>query len=278
MDGSDALTLDVIGGLAAIDPVVWDGLANPPGEPFDPFLSWGFLEALEASDCASPAQGWTPAHLIARDRTGAALGAMPLYAKTNSYGEYVFDHGWADAYMRAGGRYYPKLQSAAPFTPVPGRRLLARDPHVRAALALGAIALAQRMKASSVHVTFASEELTAELAPLGFLARAGLQYHWFNQGYQSFEDFLAALSSQKRRSIRRERRYAVEGLRIRRLRGGDIKAADWDFFFACYMDTGSRKWGQPYLTRDFFALLGERMSESCNNPTCRNARACPQTS
>ncbi len=263
MDGAGALTIQVLGDLANIDRATWDGLANPAGAPFDPFLSWVFLQALEQSGCVSAAKGWQPAHLIARASNGQAVGAMPLYAKDHSYGEYVFDHGWADALQRAGGRYYPKLLCAAPFTPVSGRRILARDAEVEAALAQAAIGLARRAGASSVHATFTSAEACARLAPLGYMTRVGLQYHWFNPGYASFDDFLAQLSSQKRKNIRRERSRAREGLLVKRLRGGDIKARDWDFFFRCYMDTGSRKWGSPYLNREFFAQLGERMGERC---------------
>ncbi len=263
MDGTDALTIAVIGELAKIDRAAWDALANPPDAPYDPFLSWDFLQALEESGCADVLNGWQPAHLIARDATGAAVGAMPLYAKDHSYGEYVFDHSWADALIRAGGRYYPKLQCAVPFTPVAGRRIFARDTAVEAALAQSAIGIARRAEASSVHVTFANAEQAGRLKPLGYMTRVGLQYHWFNQGYASFADFLGALSSQKRKTIRRERERAKDGLAIRRLRGDEIKAKDWDFFFRCYMDTGSRKWGSPYLNRDFFALLGERMAEQC---------------
>ena len=263
MDGSDSLTVHVLGGLRDIARAEWDSLANPPGAPFDPFLSWDFLEALECAGCASAENGWGPAHLIARDAAGAAVGAMPLYAKSHSYGEYVFDHGWADAMQRAGGRYYPKLQGAVPFTPVPGRRVLARDGDVESALARGAIAVAQRMRASSVHVTFAHEDLCTRLKPLGYMTRAGLQYHWFNKGYATFADYLAALSSQKRKAVRRERERAHEGISIRRLIGDEIKERDWDFFFRCYMDTGSRKWGSPYLNRQFFTLLGERMAPRC---------------
>jgi predicted N-acyltransferase len=202
-------------------------------------------------------------HLIARDAGGAAAGAMPLYAKDHSYGEYVFDHAWADALQRAGGHYYPKLQCAVPFTPAPGRRIFARDPAVESALAQGAVGLAQRLGASSVHATFAQGGLAQRLAPLGYLTRTGLQYHWFNRGYASFEDFLATLSSQKRKTLRRERARACESLRVKQLRGDDIKASDWDFFFRCYTDTGSRKWGSPYLNRDFFAQLAVRMSDRC---------------
>jgi predicted N-acyltransferase len=263
MDGADALTIEVLSDLSRIGRATWDGLANPPGAPFDPFVSWDFLQALEESECAAAAKGWRPAHLLARDAKGAAVGAMPLYAKDHSYGEYVFDHSWADALHRAGGRYYPKLQCAVPFTPVPGRRIFARDENVERALALGAIGLAQRARASSVHATFASGELCSRLAPLGYLTRAGIQYHWFNRGYGAFDDFLANLSSHKRKAIRRERARARGSVEIKRLRGPEIKARDWDFFFRCYMETGARKWGSPYLNRAFFTLLGERMADQC---------------
>ena len=263
MDSGDAISVQMLGDLKNIDRATWEALANPPGAPFDPFLSWDFLQALEESGCASPNKGWQPAHLIARDRTGALVGAMPLYAKDHSYGEYVFDHAWADALMRAGGQYYPKLQCAVPFTPVPGRRILAEDASVQAALAQGAIGLAQRAGASSVHATFAGGDLCQQLKHLGYLTRVGLQYHWFNRGYGAFEDFLADLSSQKRKTIRRERQRATEGIVVKRLRGAEITMRDWDFFFRCYQDTGSRKWGSPYLNRKFFTLLGERMAEHC---------------
>lgn len=263
MDGTDALSISVIGDLANIERATWDALANPVDQVHDPFLSWDFLRSLEESGCASAAKGWQPAHLVARDARGEAVGAMPLYAKDHSYGEYVFDHAWADALQRAGGQYYPKLQCAVPFTPVPGRRIFARDAAVESALAQGAISLAQRAGASSVHATFADESLVRRLAPLGYQARTGLQYHWFNNGYATFADFLGALSSQKRKNIRRERERACDGVRIRRLRGDEIKAKDWDFFFRCYMDTGSRKWGSPYLNRAFFDLLGQRMADRC---------------
>ena len=263
MDAGDAITIQILGDLNNIDRATWDAIANPPLAPYDPFLSWDFLQALEESGCASPGKGWQPAHLIARDRTGAAVGAMPLYAKDHSYGEYVFDHSWADALMRAGGQYYPKLQCAVPFTPVPGRRIFAADASVQSALAQAAIGLAQRVGASSVHATFASAGLCEQLKPAGYLTRVGLQYHWFNRNYSTFDDFLADLSSQKRKTIRRERQRATEGLFVRRLRGAEITQRDWDFFFRCYQDTGSRKWGSPYLNRKCFTLLGERMADRC---------------
>jgi len=263
MDGADAISIEVLGDLKNIAPEAWNGLANPPDGAFDPFLSWEFLQALEESGCATGAKGWQPAHLIARDARGGAVGAMPLYAKDHSYGEYVFDHAWAEALMRAGGAYYPKLQCAVPFTPVSGRRILAKDARVLSALAQGAIGLAQRAGASSVHATFASQDLCAHLQPQGYLTRTGIQYHWFNRGYASFADFLAELSSQKRKMLRRERERAREGLTIKRLRGAEITERNWDFFFRCYMDTGSRKWGSPYLNRKFFKLLSERLGAHC---------------
>jgi hypothetical protein len=263
MDGAGAISISVLSALADVGRVEWDALANPPDAPFDPFLSWDFLQALEESGCVSAQAGWQPAHLIARDARNALIGAMPLYAKDHSYGEYVFDHAWADALYRAGGRYYPKLQCAVPFTPVPGRRIFAREPGVVGALAQAAINVAQQARASSVHMTFASEDQCDDIAPLGYMKRVGLQYHWFNRGYSCFGDFLSELSSQRRKTIRRERERATEGLTIKRLRGPEIGERDWNFFFRCYMDTGSRKWGQPYLNRAFFTLLGERMADRC---------------
>ncbi|MBL8538419.1 MAG: N-acetyltransferase [Hyphomonadaceae bacterium] len=263
MDGSGAVTIEVVDALAKVDRAAWNALANPPGAPFDPFVSHEFLAALEESGCVSPAAGWTPVHLIAHGPGGVLTGAMPLYVKDHSYGEYVFDHAWADALHRAGGRYYPKLQCAAPFTPVPGRRIFAHHHETERALAQAAKSLAERVNASSVHVTFAEQEACSRLGTLGYLTRVGLQYHWFNRGYETFDDFLDALSSQKRKSIRRERQRACEGVRVRCLRGAEIRSSDWDFFFQCYLDTGSRKWGSPYLNRAFFRLLSERMAERC---------------
>ena len=263
MDGSDPFTVTILGELSNIEPAAWDAHANPTGAPYDPFISYDFLRALEDSGCASTLTGWQPVHLIAHDVSGAIAGLMPLYAKDHSYGEYVFDHAWADALYRAGGSYYPKLQCAAPFTPVPGRRILAQDPSVERALAQAAVALAKSSGASSVHATFADRATCERLQPLEFMTRVGLQYHWFNRDYSRFEDLLADLSSQKRKTIRRERARACEGVAIKRLHGDEIKAADWDFFFRCYLDTGSRKWGSPYLNRDFFQLIGERMADRC---------------
>ncbi len=261
MDSSGGLSARVVGAIGKIGRATWDGLANPANAPFDPFVAYDFLAALEESSCVSEACGWTPAHVSVSDEAGVR-GVAPLYIKDHSYGEYVFDHAWADGLHRAGGRYYPKLQCAVPFTPVPGRRLFALDARAQDALGQGLMALVDRGGFSSAHVTFAPEAQCDRLAGQGYLQRTGLQYHWFNRGYGSFDDFLATLSSQKRKNIKKERARAQAGVRVRRLEGADITSADWDFFFRCYMDTGSRKWGSPYLNRAFFEILGARMGAS----------------
>lgn len=247
--------------MARIDRRAWDSLANPNAAAHDPFLSWDWLEALEASGCVTPETGWAARHLLLRDGTGGLIGAMPLYLKGHSYGEYVFDHAWADALHRAGGRYYPKLLAAIPFTPVTGRRLLAPTQAKRAALVEGALRLAAVRNASSLHINFLAQGEAQEAGAGGLLLRAGVQFHWKNQGYASFDDFLASLSSQKRKSIRRERARAREGLTISQIAGTDLEPAHWDAFFACYQDTGARKWGSPYLNRAFFGLIGERLRD-----------------
>jgi hypothetical protein len=263
-DGArEALSISLASGLDRVGRAEWDALANPSGGRFDPFVSWDFLNALEDSRCVGPRTGWEPAHVLARDAGGALVGAMPLYVKQHSYGEYVFDHSWADALRRAGGSYYPKLQCAAPFTPVTGRRIFARDAEVEAALIAGAVEAVRLTGASSLHVTFPTEAEWRRLGAAGFLMRTGVQFHWENAGYASFADFLGALSSQKRKTIRRERERAQDGLIIRRLEGDDIKKKHWDYFFRCYMDTGARKWGSPYLNRAFFDQLGEHMGDRC---------------
>ncbi len=263
-DGArDSVEISLAPGLLGVDRAAWDALANPPGARFDPFIAWDFLEALEATGCVGGRSGWEPRHLLAHDASGALVGAMPLYLKLHSMGEYVFDHSWADAMRRAGGTYYPKLQCAAPFTPVTGRRIFARDGAVADALVSGAIEAARILRASSVHVTFPTEAEWNTLGDSGFLRRTGVQFHWDNPGYAGFADFLAALSSGKRKTIRRERERATEGLTIHRLEGADITAGHWDFFFRCYMDTGARKWGSPYLNRAFFTELGARMAARC---------------
>ena len=248
--------------VADIGRAAWDACAAPSG---DPFLSFDFLDACEASGSAVPQQGWVGRHLSLRDETGAVLGVMPLWLKGHSQGEYVFDHSWADAYERAGGRYYPKLLSAVPFTPVTGPRFLARPdadaPTVRQALLEGAIALTERLGVSSLHINFPTREDWTAMGAAGLLQRQDMQYVWRNDGYATFDAFLAALSSNRRKTIRRERREARAGLDIRVLTGADITEAHWDAFFGFYMDTGARKWGRPYLTRDFFTRLGATMAD-----------------
>jgi hypothetical protein len=259
---SSDFTLHVHDSLADIGREAWDACADLTG---DPFLSYDFLHACEASGSAVPRQGWGPRHLALRDGTGAVIGVMPLWLKGHSQGEYVFDHAWADAYERAGGRYYPKLLGAVPFTPVAGPRFLAApgaDPAaVREALLQGALTLVERLGVSSLHVNFPTQGDWTAMGEAGLLLRQDVQFIWRNAGYQTFDDFLSALSSGRRKTVRRERRDAQAGLDVRVLTGDMIQPAHWDAFFACYMDTGSRKWGRPYLTRDFFDRIGATMAD-----------------
>ena len=234
--------------------------------PYNPFVSYDFLSALEDSGCAVRATGWQGQHLRLEAPDGSLLGAVPCYLKSHSQGEYVFDHGWADAFERAGGRYYPKLQASVPFTPATGPRLLATrgtdEETVRAALAAGLKALTDQIGASSAHVTFAREPEAEALEEAGFLRRNDQQFHFFNEGYGSYDDFLASLASRKRKALKKERRTAVEnGIEIEWLTGDDLTEAVWDDFFRFYMDTGSRKWGRPYLNRRYYSLIGERMAD-----------------
>jgi len=244
-------------GVASFDPADWDRCAGTA----DPFLSHAFLSALEESGSATPRTGWQSLPVAIDGEDGRPAALMPAYAKSHSQGEYVFDHGWAAAWERAGGDYYPKLQIAVPFTPVPGRRLLTD----RADLALGLIAAAEAVVAqhglSSAHATFVAEAEVPLFERAGWLIRVDSQFHWHNRGYAGFEDFLAALSSRKRKTIRRERAAALDGLTVEHVTGAAIAEAHWDAFWAFYQDTGSRKWGRPYLTRAFFSLLGERMAD-----------------
>ena len=254
--------ISVHDGIADIGREAWDACARPTG---DPFVSYDFLHACEASGSAAPRQGWAPRHLALRDADNAVLGVMPLYLKGNSQGEYVFDHSWADAYERAGGRYYPKLLGAVPFTPATGPRFLnhadADAATVRQALLQGVLTLVERLGVSSLHVNFPTQAEWTAMTEAGLLARQDIQFIWRNDGYKTFDDFLAALSSSRRKSIRRERRDAQADLDIRILTGAEITPAHWDAFFAFYMDTGSRKWGRPYLTRDFFTRVGQTMAD-----------------
>ena len=262
-DGREAATVRVVSAMAEIDAGAWDACAG--GD--NPFVSHAFLSALEESGSAVPEAGWLPRHLLLEDSAGSVLGAAPLYAKSHSLGEYVFDQGWAERYERAGGRYYPKLLCAAPFTPVPGPRLLTRadapeKENAERALAAAIVELVRRHDLSSAHVTFAEESQARRLAALGFLIRTGYQFHWHNRGYADFADFLNDLSSRKRKALRKERAQALgSGLTVRVASGRDIFESDWDAFFDFYQETGSRKWGRPYLTRDFFSLLHAAMPE-----------------
>ena len=244
-------------GVASFAAEDWDRCAGLS----DPFVSHAFLSALEQSGSAAARTGWQPLPVAIDGAGGLPDAVMPAYVKSHSQGEYVFDHGWAEAWQRAGGDYYPKLQIAVPFTPVPGRRLLAHAEALRPAL----IAAAERVVAahglSSAHATFIAAEEVALFEAAGWLIRTDSQFHWLNDGYGSFEDFLASLSSRKRKGIRKERAVAVEGLEIVHLSGGAIEEAHWDAFWAFYQDTGARKWGRPYLTRPFFSMLGERLGD-----------------
>ena len=272
-NGADdtAMVVQVSPRIAEVPAADWDACARggdssaTSGRPANPFICHAFLQALEASGSATRATGWLPQHVLLKDGAGRLLGAMPCYLKSHSYGEYVFDHAWADAYERAGGSYYPKLQVAVPFTPVTGKRLLVADGPNRtereAVLLQAAATLAERLDASSAHITFLTRDEWELAGELGYLQRNDQQFHWRNEGYGSFEDFLAALSSRKRKTIRKERAEALKsGIEIEWVTGPDLTEAHWDAFFAFYMDTGSRKWGTPYLTRPFFSLIGETMA------------------
>ncbi len=267
------LTIRSIEGIAEVSAAAWDACANPPdlstdesaGERFNPFVTHAFLMALEQSRSVGGRAGWAPAHVLVEAPGRRLVAAAPTYLKPHSQGEYVFDHAWAEAYQRAGGRYYPKLQVAVPFTPVTGRRmLLARDAPAGAqeALIAGLRTLREAVGASSIHVTFPDRRDGEALERAGFVMRTGEQFHFVNEGYRDFDDFLSALASRKRKAIKRERRDALgDEISVELLTGSDIKSEHWDAFFAFYMDTGSRKWGRPYLTRDFFDRIGAAMAD-----------------
>jgi predicted N-acyltransferase len=269
------LRLRVIPAIDQVAAEAWDACANPVFEVADnslqecatnPFISHAFLHALETSESATARTGWQPQHLIAERSDGSVIGAAPCYLKSHSRGEYVFDRGWAEAYERAGGDYYPKLQVSVPFTPATGRRLLVRPgpdaDAARTALSAGLVELCRRHEASSVHVTFMPENECAFLGTQGFLRRTDQQFHWENAGYASFDAFLEALSSRKRKTIKRERREALEnGITVHWLTGADLTEEVWDAFFDFYMETGSRKWGRPYLTRAFYSQIGQTMAD-----------------
>ena len=253
------LTVSVLLQISSLDAAEWDGT----GAGANPFTSHRFLAALEASGSVGQGTGWHPSHLVARlDRQVA--GVAPAYLKTHSQGEYIFDHAWAQAYERAGGRYYPKLQCAVPFTPVTGPRLIAKTPTVQAALLQAMAQVARQSGLSGAHVTFCTEAEARLGEEVGFLARASEQFHWLNHGYASYDEFLAQLSSRKRKAIRKERERAQGfGGTIRSLTGDQIRPEHWDAFWAFYQDTGGRKWGSPYLTREFFDILHDTMRDDC---------------
>jgi predicted N-acyltransferase len=289
------LTLGLAGAIGDVAAEAWDACANPfewelanacarradhggeqiaaaaaetsiSGSEYNPFISHDFLYALEASGSVRARTGWQPMHLLIEDTAGKLVGAVPCYVKSHSRGEYVFDHGWAEAYERAGGRYYPKLQVAVPFTPATGRRLLVRPgPHaqaVRALLADALVDVCRRSDASSVHVNFMPEPEWQLLGAHGYLRRTHQQFRWENAAYQTFDAFLAALAARKRKTIRRERADALScGISVHWLTGSDLTEGVWDAFFDFYMETGSRKWGRPYLTRQFYSIVCEKMRD-----------------
>lgn len=261
----------ILDSIDRIEPAVWNACANPPGLPRNPFLRHEFLQALEASGSATARTGWQPFHLVLEDDEQVA-GVVPMYLKGHSRGEYVFDYAWADAWHRAGGDYYPKLQVSVPFTPATGRRLLARDddPDIETALLDACVQAARQLDVSSLHITFMPETQWRRAEARGYLLRLDQQFHWHNAGYGSFDDFLADLSSKKRKNLRRERREArASGVEIEWVTGADLTEAHWDAFYAFYMDTGSRKWGSPYLTRRFFSLIQGTMADDVLLVLCR---------
>ncbi len=265
MDGGETIEVTMLDGIAGIDAGEWDACAAPEGfRPRDPFTTHRFLHALERSGSVGKGTGWQPRHLVARQE-GEVIAVMPLYAKSHSQGEYIFDHNWAHAYLRSGGRYYPKLQSAVPFTPATGRRFLTRPGFETigfAALSEAATRIAESAGVSSLHVTFCTEAERRKGEALGLLGRVTQQFHWQNRDYADFAAFLAALSSRKRKQIRKERATAQAfGGEIVTLTGEAIEPGHWDAFWEFYQDTGSRKWGSPYLTRAFFDAIHETMRD-----------------
>lgn len=260
-DGREAIAIRVVDNLAEVPAAAWDACADTA----NPFVSHAFLSALEASGTVAPKTGWLPQHLLTEDQAGTLRACAPLYLKSHSYGEYVFDWAWADASERAGIPYYPKLQAAVPFTPVTGPRLMVRpgEPEDLAdALIAGMLQLAERHGASSLHVTFPTEAEWQRLRAAGLLARIGHQFHWMNEGYACFDDFLDALASRKRKAIRKERQAVADsGVVLRTLTGDDITETHWDIFYRFYRDTIERKWGPGYLNRAFFSLLHRALSE-----------------
>ena len=252
-----AVTARIAPGVSTIAADEWNACAGSA----NPFVGHAFLSALEASGSVGARSGWQPVPILVDGADGRAVAVAPAYAKSHSQGEYVFDHAWADAWERAGGQYYPKLQIAAPFTPVPGPRLLLRDESAAPALIAAIEAVVDQHELSSAHATFVLPEQVPVFEAAGWLIREGTQFHWKNAGFGCFDDFLETLASRKRKAIRKERAAAVDGLTIRHLTGAEIGAREWDAFWRFYQDTGSRKWGTPYLTRSFFPALGEALGD-----------------
>ncbi len=259
---AETITLRVHPAISEVAPAAWDACAGD----INPTVSHVFLNALEESGSATKRAGWAPQHLTFEGADGRVIGAVPMYLKSHSYGEYVFDWGWADAYERSGGRYYPKLLCAVPFTPVPGPRLLVAPdaaPETRSHLLAGMVELVRQRQLSSLHVNFPNDEDFATLGEAGFLQRVGQQFHWTNDGYRDFDDYLAALNSRKRKAVKKERREALAGgIEIDLLTGSDLNEKAWDAFYQLYLGTSDRKWGSAYLTRRFFSMIGERMPDN----------------
>ncbi|MBL6642051.1 MAG: N-acetyltransferase [PS1 clade bacterium] len=266
MSEAAAVQLKVLTSLTGVAAEDWDACANPDSQTYNPFLRHAFLLAMEESGSAISETGWLGQHLVLEDADGTVQAVMPLYLKNHSQGEYIFDYGWADAFHRAGGNYYPKLLSAVPFTPAGGRRLLVRDgPNAagyETSLLAGSLTLLDKLKSSSLHFNFLPEDSWEALGRQGFLQRTDQQFHWLNDGYQSFDGFLEALASRKRKNLRKERAKALEnGIEVEWLTGDTLTEAHWDAFFHFYMDTGQRKWGTPYLTRRFFSMINDAMAD-----------------
>ena len=266
MSDTPTVQLKVISSLAAVATEDWDACANPDSQIYNPFLRHAFLLALEESGSAASETGWLGQHLVLEDGDGKVQAVMPLYLKNHSQGEYIFDYGWADAFHRAGGNYYPKLLCAVPFTPAGGRRLLVRDgPNAagyETSLLAGSLTLLDKLQSSSLHINFLPEDSWQQLGQQGFLQRTDQQFHWMNDDYASFDDFLEALASRKRKNLRKERAKALEkGIEVEWLTGSDLTEKHWDAFFHFYTDTGQRKWGTPYLARSFFSMINETMPD-----------------
>lgn len=259
------LSVSIENSLSQIDCQAWNAIANPEGETYDPFVDWNFLQALEETGCVSSEIGWAPYHIIVKDQLGQLVGACPMYLKSHSQGEFVFDHSWADAFERAGGNYYPKLLIGIPFTPVTGRRRLCKNnqhaPAIQDAILQSAVKMTSDNGLSSLHINFIDALEHEQLGAQSLLQRTDQQFHWKNDNYSSFDDFLNVLASRKRKNLKKERQQAQTGIIYEHLTADKLTPEVWDIFFSYYTDTGARKWGTPYLNRAFFDLLGQRMGD-----------------